>query len=117
MRAKRTRTMVTVGMTIGIASIVFLVSIGYGLQALVISRVARLDEMKQIDVTVHAGVSLAKRRISCYLPWNSGCRTSTAADCRSRQGEIQQSATDMAVYGVTHDYLEQSAVKRLSAGF
>ncbi len=56
MQAKKTRTMVTIGgMAIGIGAIVFLVSIGYGLQQLVIYRVARLDEMKQVHVYPHAG--------------------------------------------------------------
>ena len=51
MRVKKTRTMVTMGgMAIGIALIVFLVSVGYGLQNMVVTRVARLDELKQTDV-------------------------------------------------------------------
>jgi len=51
MAAKKTRTIVTIGgMAIGISFIVFLVSVGYGLQQLVISRVARLDELKQAEV-------------------------------------------------------------------
>ncbi|MCD8484570.1 ABC transporter permease [Candidatus Woesebacteria bacterium] len=59
MRSKRIRTQITIfGMTIGIAGIVFLVSIGYGLQDLVVKRVARLEEMRQIDVTVPPGSNL-----------------------------------------------------------
>ncbi|PIV70868.1 hypothetical protein COW57_02875, partial [Candidatus Roizmanbacteria bacterium CG17_big_fil_post_rev_8_21_14_2_50_39_7] len=50
MLSKTTRTAITIGgMALGIGAIVFLVSIGYGLEKLVVSRVARLDEMKQID--------------------------------------------------------------------
>ena len=51
LKVKKTRTLITIGgMSIGIAAVVFLVSIGYGLQSLVISRVARLDEMKQVEI-------------------------------------------------------------------
>lgn len=113
MRAKRTRTMVTVGgMTIGIASIVFLVSIGYGLQALVISRVARLDEMKQIDVTVHAGSKLRLNDES-HATFRGIPDVEQALPLIAVVGKVKysNSATDMAVYGVTHDYLEQSAIK------
>ena len=42
-------------MAIGIGAIVFLVSIGYGLQQLVVSRVASLDELKQTDVSSQLG--------------------------------------------------------------
>ncbi|MDY0097505.1 MAG: ABC transporter permease, partial [Candidatus Dojkabacteria bacterium] len=59
MTSKKNRSVVTIGgMTVGIAGIVFLVSIGYGLQALVIDRVARLDEMRQTDVSVLPGSNL-----------------------------------------------------------
>ncbi|MGB4942765.1 MAG: ABC transporter permease, partial [Candidatus Moraniibacteriota bacterium] len=56
MKGKKTRTAVTIGgMAIGIGSIVFLVSIGYGLQRLVISQVAKLEEMQQADVSLQPG--------------------------------------------------------------
>ena len=59
MLSKKNRSTVTVGgMMVGIASIVFLVSIGYGLQSLVINRVARLDEMRQTDVGILPGSHL-----------------------------------------------------------
>jgi len=49
--AKKSRTLITIGgMAVGIGSIVFLVSIGYGLQELVVSRVANLEELKQTDI-------------------------------------------------------------------
>ncbi len=49
-RFKKTRSFITIGgMAIGIGSIVFLVSLGYGAQRMVVNRVARLDELKQTD--------------------------------------------------------------------
>ncbi|MDD2483286.1 MAG: FtsX-like permease family protein, partial [Candidatus Shapirobacteria bacterium] len=53
MKAKRNRAIVTVGgVALGVGAIVFLVSIGYGLEQLVISRVAKLDELKIADVSL-----------------------------------------------------------------
>jgi len=69
MAAKKTRTMVTIGgMAIGISFIVFLVSVGYGLQQLVISRVARLDELKQAEVVpgLSADLSLTDETLAKF---------------------------------------------------
>jgi len=61
--------MVTIGgMAIGISFIVFLVSVGYGLQQLVISRVARLDELKQAEVVpgLSADLSLTDETLAKF---------------------------------------------------
>ncbi len=113
MVSKRTRTLITVGgMTIGIATIVFLVSVGYGLEKMVISRVARLEEMRQIDATPAVAsnikitdASLAKFKdiagISKILPMIGVVGTIN----------YQNSSTDVAVYGVLSDYLKESAIQ------
>ncbi|MFZ2152910.1 MAG: FtsX-like permease family protein [Microgenomates group bacterium] len=50
-KAKKIRAMITIGgMALGVGAIVFLVSLGYGLEKLVISKVARLDELRILDV-------------------------------------------------------------------
>lgn len=109
---KRSRALITVGgMAIGIGIIVFLVSVGFGLQELVTSRVARLEELQQADVSVQPGskevindATLAKfndlDKLEAALPMI----VSVA------RVEYQNSVSDMAVYGVTADYLKQSAV-------
>ncbi len=112
MKSKKSRTYITIGgMTIGIAAIVFLVSIGYGLQSLVINRVARLDEMKQTDVTVQPGSNLTINHdvIKVIKTFSS---VELALPQISVVGKVNfnNSSTDMAVYGVTRDYLEQSAI-------
>jgi ABC-type lipoprotein release transport system permease subunit len=59
MSSRKTRSLVTVGgMAIGVGAIVFLVSIGYGLQKLVIDKVARLDELRQADVSIQPGSNI-----------------------------------------------------------
>jgi len=113
MKSRKTRTMVTIGgMMIGIGAIVFLVSIGYGLQQLVITRVARLEEMKQIDISPQSGgkVKIDDKTLSDFkdIP-----QVEMALPLIAVVGRVsyQSSASDMATYGVTTDYLKQSAIK------
>jgi len=113
MKAKKTRTIVTVGgMMIGIGAIVFLVSIGYGLQQLVITRVARLEEMKQADVTPQAGgkLKITDKTLSDFKDITA-VEMSLPLIAVVGRVNYQNSVSDMAAYGVTTDYLKQSAIK------
>ena len=102
-------------MTIGIAAIVFLVSIGYGVQEMVISRVARLEEMKQADITTQVGgrLKINDKTISDFedIP-----EVVKSLPLISVVGKIsyKSSVSDMAVYGVTSEYLKQSAIQPTS---
>ena len=52
MKSKKNRAVVTIGgVAVGVAAIVFLVSLGYGLEKMVIGRVAGLQELKMADIT------------------------------------------------------------------
>ncbi len=110
---KKSRAMITVGgMAIGIGSIVFLVSIGFGLQNLVITRVARLDELKQTDISTQPGSqekindeTLAKFKDFPEIDKSLPLIASVA------RVNLNNSVTDVPVYGVTTDYLTSSAIK------
>ncbi len=113
MRVKKTRTLITVGgMAVGIGTIVFLVSIGYGLQQLVITRVARLEEMRQFDISPQAG---GKVKIDDKTIADLGGSSEVEAilPLISVVGRVNynDSASDMAVYGVTSEYLKRSAIQ------
>lgn len=113
MKAKKTRTIVTIGgMMIGIGAIVFLVSIGYGLQQLVITRVARLEEMKQADITPQAGGKV-KITDKTLFGFKDIASVDMSLPLIAVVGRVnyQNSVSDMAAYGVTTDYLKQSAIK------
>ncbi len=113
MAARRTRTLVTVGgMTLGIAAIVFLVSLGYGLQSLVISRVARLEEMRQADVTSQPGGKMLINDKS-LADFKNLPRVQMTLPLIAVVGRVSyhDAVSDMAVYGVTSDYLKQSAIR------
>ncbi|MFH2061395.1 MAG: FtsX-like permease family protein [Candidatus Beckwithbacteria bacterium] len=115
LKSKRTRTMVTIGgMAIGIGAIVFLVSIGYGLQDLVVSRVTRLEEMRQASVSPQAGSQL-RLNDKALSDFTNLPEVNSALPIITAVGKIsyQNSVTDVAVYGVTADYLHQSAIKPL----
>ncbi len=113
MKAKKTRSIITVsGMSIGIGAIVFLVSLGYGIENLVTSRVARLDEMSQTDISPQTGgkVRINDETIATFkdIPDVKLVLPQIAIVGRVN---YNNSVSDMAVYGVTSDYLKQSAIK------
>lgn len=113
MQVKKTRTFVTMGgMAIGIAFIVFLVSVGYGLQNLVISRVARLEELKQADVLPGLTPDLVLND-ETIAQFSKIPNVTQALPVIAVVGRIsyQNSVSDMAVYGVTADYLKNSAIQ------
>ncbi len=113
MKFKKTRTLITVGgMSLGIGAIVFLVSLGFGVQKLVIQRVARLDEMKQSDVVPQTGskILLSDREYSRIKTFPYVEKTLPVISMVGRIA-YNNSVSDTPVYGVTSDYLELSAIK------
>ena len=113
MKVKKTRTAITIGgMALGIASIVFLVSLGYGVQRLVISQVARLEEMRQMDVSPQAGGKV-KINDETLANMREIPNVESVAPLVAVVGKVnyQGSVSDMAVYAVTSDYLRQSAIQ------
>jgi putative ABC transport system ATP-binding protein len=113
MFAKKTRTVITVGgMTIGVAAIVFLISIGYGLEKLVISRVARLEEMRQIDASPAVATNI-KLNDEAVASFSNISGVSKVLPVVGLVGKIsyQNSNSDVAVYGVMADYLLESAIR------
>lgn len=110
---KRSRAFITVGgMAIGVGAIVFLVSIGFGLQELVVRRVARLDELKQTEVSSMPG---SKEKINDEVLSNiaaiDGVRQVLPLIATVARVNFQNSISDMAVYGVTTEYLQSSAIQ------
>jgi ABC-type lipoprotein release transport system permease subunit len=100
------------GMALGIGLIVLLVSIGYGLEHLVINRVARLEELRQADIVpgLTDELALTDQTISNFQQISG---ISEVIPVISAVGKVNynNSQSDMAVYGVTSNYLEESAIK------
>lgn len=113
LKAKKARTIITIGgMAIGIGSIVFLLSLGYGFQRLIVSRVARLDEMKQIDVSVGKATSLFlnKKVIKDFKNIKHVKYVLPMVSLVSKVS-FNNSVSDVVAYGVTSEFLKQSAIK------
>lgn len=113
MKVKKTRTLITIGgVSIGIGAIVFLVSIGYGLKGLVLTRVARLDELRQADVSTQPGsrVKIDDKTIADVKALPNVVDVYPLIAVVGRVN-YQGSISDMAVFGVTSGYLESSAIK------
>jgi ABC-type antimicrobial peptide transport system permease subunit len=113
MKAKKVRTLITIGgMALGIGIIVFLVSIGYGLEQVVIGRVARLEELRQADVSPQPGgkVKINDKMVADFKNLQN---VTSVLPMIALVGRVnyKDSISDMAVYGVTSDYLQQSAIK------
>ena len=113
MMIKKTRTAITIGgMAIGIGLIVFLVSIGYGLEKLVVSRVARLDEMKQIDTTpaVASNLKINDKVLASFKGIPSVQKVLPLIGVVGKVN-FNNSVSDVVIYGVLSDYLQESAIK------
>lgn len=115
LKFKRSRAIITVsGMSLGIATIVFLVSLGFGVQDLVINSAIRLEEMRQAEVSTQPGSQLKinDKVISDIEEFNN---TESVYPVIAVVGEIEysDSVSDIAVYAVPDGYLFDSAVKTI----
>lgn len=116
MGAKKNRSFITVGgMALGISFIVFLVSIGYGLQELVVTRVANLDELRQAEVIPGLSEDLALND-STINEFRNLTDVEDVLPLIAVIGRVSysNSISDMAVYGITTDYLKYSALKPIA---
>jgi ABC-type antimicrobial peptide transport system permease subunit len=116
---KRNRTVITIGgMSIGIGAIVFLVSMGFGLQELVVSRIAKLEEMRQADIMPDAQgqVFIDDGSLSEFQKIGGVEEVYPLISLVGRVN-IKNSVTDAVVHGVTGDYLKNSAMKPIEGIF
>jgi ABC-type antimicrobial peptide transport system permease subunit len=113
LKAKRNRTIITiVGMSIGFGSVVFLLSLGFGVQRLVISRVARLNELRQIDVTTGQASALRINDSSLeQISKIDGVKGLLPVISVVSKVEYNNSVSDAIVYGVSKEFLQESALK------
>lgn len=106
--AKKGRSFITMfGMAVGIGIIVFLISLGYGIERLVITRIASLDELRMIDVSSSENTSLRLNKLVfgkiIALP-----KVEKAIPIVSIVGKISYGGaqTDVLVYAVPRGYLD-----------
>jgi putative ABC transport system permease protein len=111
--ANRLRTYLTLGgVIIGVGSIVFLVSLGFGLQRLVTSEVATLEEMKVANVNPGDSEILrlngeATEKISTIAGVNKVGKMINVAS----RANYQSSVIDTVAYGIDNEYLNLEGIK------
>lgn len=113
LKAKKNRTIITVGgMAIGFGSVVFLLSMGYGAQELVVSRVARLGEMKQADVSIGKATSLfLDDSVIDSFSQIDGVKSVIPIVMAVSKVEYNNSVSDAVAYGVTREFLVEAALQ------
>ncbi|MCX6732771.1 MAG: ABC transporter permease [Candidatus Roizmanbacteria bacterium] len=111
--AKKTRSFITMfGMAVGIGIIVFLISLGYGIERLVISRIASLDELRMIDVSSSENTSLRLNK-SVFDKITALPKIEKVIPIVSIVGKISfgGAQTDVLVYAVPRSYLDAIKVQ------
>lgn len=107
MMIKKTRSLITIfGMSIGVGAIVLLLSLGYGIERLIINKVARLDELKMLDISAGENTALRLNE-EVFRKIESFKESLKALPVISVVGRINynRAQTDVLVYAVSKDYL------------
>lgn len=107
LRMRKLRSFLTIGgMAIGIGAIVFLVSLGFGLQALIVSRVTNVAAITVLDVSVGASTIL-KINDESLKSFRSLPNVVSVSSSISQSGQAVkgETATDIALYGVQPQFL------------
>lgn len=110
---KKSRTFITItGMSVGIGLIVFLVSIGYGVERLVISRIADLEQRRQIEAFPIVGTNqrLNDETIKKFDDFSEVEKVLPQMSIVSKI-VYNNSSTDVVSYGVQSDYIKKSDIQ------
>lgn len=116
---KRVRTLITMGaMGVGIGFVIFLTSIGYGLQNLIVSRIATVEDMRQIEISAppSSNLVITKEEISRIASIGEVKKVLPIFSIAS-QINFDESTSYVVAYGVQPDYVENSAVHLLQGRF
>lgn len=117
--AKKTRTYVTIGgVALGIAFTVFLVSIGFGLERLVLKNFSKLDQLRSIDAysSVSQNITINDETL-VDLNNIKGVEKVFPIIATAGKVNLQGSETDIVAYGVEKDYLSHSDLNLLEGEF
>ena len=111
------RTLLTVlGISVGIAAIVFLVSLGFGLQALSIKKISSISSLTALDVTPASGsVVLNQAILSEFEKINNVEKTSPLLSLAG-QIEHESNKADAVAYAVNEDYFALNGIKTQTGG-
>lgn len=119
MMLKKTRSFITIlGMSVGVGAIVLLLSLGYGVEKLIIGKVASLNELKMVDVSAGDNTTL-KLNDSVLKKISKIKNIKETLPVISLVGRISynRAETDVLVYAVPDNYQNVMTTKIKSGQF
>jgi ABC-type lipoprotein export system ATPase subunit/ABC-type lipoprotein release transport system permease subunit len=110
---KKSRTLITVlGVGVGIGFITFLLSIGYGLESLVVDEIAEIEEMHQVFVSPVVGSEVEINEERYEMIQNvDGVRETHPLINVATTAHYGDSQTDLVAYGVEEGYISLTRSK------
>jgi putative ABC transport system ATP-binding protein len=116
---KKTRTLITMGAVgIGIGFVIFLTSIGYGLRNLIVSRIASVEDTRQIEITTPASSNLVMTDASVdKIAQVDHVQTVLPLISIASQVSYKDSLSDVVAYGVSPDYSKNSSINLKNGSF
>ncbi|KXK09254.1 MAG: ABC transporter permease YtrF precursor [Microgenomates bacterium OLB23] len=113
LQTRKSRTFITVmGMAVGVGIIVYLLSLGYGIERLVINQVASLDELKIIDVSSSRNTALRiNNSVVNKIVKNPVVDKIIPLVSFVGRVNFNKAQADVLVYGVSQDYMNIAQIK------
>ncbi len=118
LRKRKLRSFLTIGgMAIGIGAIVFLVSLGFGLQALITAQVTNVEALTILDVTTGTS-ALLKIDEQTIKDFRNIPKVIDVSPSYSISGQVALggSVTDVALYGIDPKYVEIEGIQPTLGG-
>jgi len=112
-KARPSRTFLTIlGMSVGIGAIIFLVSLGYGLQKTILEKITTSDSLLTLDVSPErsSAVILNEEAVEKIREIPGAVEISPSFQLRS-QGKMDNLSADLLVSAVTPSYMRLSGLK------
>ena len=115
LKGKAGRSLVTMlGMSVGVGIIVYLLSLGYGIERLIVNQVASLEELKVVDVSASENTALQidQTTLKKIAKIKSIDKVIPLISIVGRIN-FNKAKTDVLVYATTKDYLHESRTNAL----
>lgn len=115
--SNRMRTMLTVlGISVGIATIVFLISLGFGLQELSVKKISSISSLTALDVTPAQGSVVIND--AAIKDFEKIPNVEKVSPLYSFAGQVSLSSkqADIVAYGINSDYFSLQGLKTKTGG-
>ena len=112
-KARTSRTLLTVlGMSIGIGAILFLVSLGYGLQKTLLEEITTSESLLTLDVTENkSSEAVLDKKMLVEIEEMSGVAETSPSFQLNARGSFENISVDMAVIGVKSSFLRLGGIE------